>query len=130
MNEHAGREGYAIVLKRTKKSKLGITNKVWIICDRGRKKHQVTGQNRRHGGSRHIECPFSVIAKLDEDIQTWLYEVKNPEHTHTSSAAGSHPVLRRMAITAEMRSEVSRQLNCQNRPISHLIWSSSRRAEC
>jgi hypothetical protein len=42
LNEHAISEKHAIVLLRTKKSKLRIKCKAWIICDRGRKPHECT----------------------------------------------------------------------------------------
>jgi hypothetical protein len=67
INEHAGPEGYAVVLKRIKKFKLGVKSKVWIICDRGRKSHECTRQNRRHDDSRHMKCSFSIIVKLVDE---------------------------------------------------------------
>jgi len=34
VNEHAGPQGYAVTKKRSKKSKKGVTMKVWLCCDR------------------------------------------------------------------------------------------------
>ncbi len=110
INEHVDREEYAVMLKRIKKFKLEVTNKAWIICDRERKTHEVKDQARRHCDNKHIECSFFIIVKLDENIQTWLYEIKNPEHNHVSSIADSHSVLRRMTMTDEIKSDITRQL--------------------
>ena len=82
VNEHAGPEGYAVVIGRTKKSKLGVTRKVWIICDRGGKIREPTGQKRRHGSSRRTECPFTLTAILDNNIGLWVVEIVDPEHNH------------------------------------------------
>ena len=108
VNEHAAPQGYAIVL-RTKKSKLGIRRKAWLICDRGGKPQGPQGQERRHTSSRCIECPFLLTAKrMEEDGGAWILEVVNEEHNHSSSLAGAHPVHRRMAMTAEVKGEISR----------------------
>ena len=56
VNEHAGRQGYAVVLGRTKKSKLKVTRKTRLICDRGRKTDGPRGQDRRHTGSRELNA--------------------------------------------------------------------------
>ena len=117
VNEHAAPQGYAIVLSRTKKSKLGIRRKAWLICDRGGKPRGPQGQERRHTSSRCIECPFLLTAKrMEEDGGAWILEVANEEHNHSSSLAGAHPVHRRMAMTAEVKSEISRQLTVQVAP--------------
>ena len=36
VNEHAGPQGYAVTKKRSKKSKKGVTMKVWLCCDRAK----------------------------------------------------------------------------------------------
>jgi hypothetical protein len=99
-----------VMLKRIKKFELEIINKAWIICDRERKTHEIKDQARRHDDSRHIKCSFFIIAKLDENIQTWMYEIKNSKHNHAFSVAESHSVLRRMTMTDEIKNNVSRQL--------------------
>lgn len=118
LNEHAGPQGYAVVLLRTKTTSEKIPRKAWIICDRGRKIRAPIGRERRHGTSRHVECPFSIIAtSTNKDAGgPWVIEVKNPEHNHVESAPGAHPVLRRMAMTSEVKSEMTRQLTIQTAP--------------
>lgn len=44
VNEGAGPQGYAVVLLRTKKTKLGVKNKAWIKCDRRGKTREPQGQ--------------------------------------------------------------------------------------
>jgi len=43
IQQHAGPEGYAIVQKRTKKSKGGLLYKAWLRCDRGGKPEAIRG---------------------------------------------------------------------------------------
>ncbi len=114
INEHAESEDYAIVFKRIKKFKLDIKCKVWIICDRERKSHECTRQNRRHDDSRHIECLFSIIVKLvDENSDSWIFEVKNSQHNHAFIIVDAHSVLRRMTMTREIRNEIFTQMIVQ-----------------
>lgn len=68
MNRHAASEGYAVVLYSTKKSKLGVRRKAWIICDRGRESNRPRGQERRHNASRRQNCPFSCHATFVDGI--------------------------------------------------------------
>ena len=116
LNEHAGPRGYAIVLARTKKNKDGNTRKAWLICDRGGRVREPRGQSRRHTASRAIACPFSMIAIREKESDIWFLEVVKSEHNHASSLAGAHPVHRKMAITAEVKDEISRQLTVQTAP--------------
>lgn len=51
INQHAASEGYAVVLCRTKKLKLGVRRKAWINCDCGRESNGLRGQERRHSAS-------------------------------------------------------------------------------
>lgn len=115
LNEHAGPEGYAVVLLCTKTTPEKIPRKAWIICDRGRKLRVPKGRERRHAGSRQVEYPFSIIAiSLDKDAGgPWIIEIVNPEHNHIESASGAHPVLRRLAMTREITDEMTRQLTIQ-----------------
>lgn len=113
VNKHAGRQGYAIVLGRTKKSKLKVTRKAWLVCDRGRKSNEPRGQERRHTASRRIECPFSCIATRENESGIWFVEVVTPTHNHGSTLAGAHPALRKMTMTSEIKSEISRALTVQ-----------------
>ncbi len=111
LNQHADSEDYAIVLKRTKKSKLQVTCKAWIICDRDRKSHERAEEHRRHDSSKHIECSFFIIAKLDdENVDSWIFEIRNEEHNHVSSMSDAHSVLKQMIMTREIKNEIKRQL--------------------
>jgi hypothetical protein len=111
LNQHADSEDYAIVLKRTKKFKLQVTCKTWIICDRNKKSHERAEEHRRHDSSRHIKCSFFIIAKLDdENVDLCIFEIRNEEHNHVSSMSDAHSVLRQMTMTKEIKNEIKRQL--------------------
>ncbi len=103
INEHVDRENYAMILKRTKKFKKEIINNTWIICDRERKTHVAKDSSRRHDNNKHIKCSFFIIVKLNEDIQIWLYEVKNAKHNHAFSVVDAHSALRRMTMTEQLQ---------------------------
>jgi hypothetical protein len=103
-----------MILLRIKKFKLNVKCKAWIICDRERKSHECTRQNRRHDDSRHIECSFFIVVKLaDENADSWIFEIRNSEHNHVSIIVDVHSVLRRLAMTREIRNEIFRQMIVQ-----------------
>jgi CO dehydrogenase nickel-insertion accessory protein CooC1 len=111
LNQHADSEDYAIVLKRTKKFKLQVTCKTWIICDRDKKSHERAEKHRRHDSNKHIKYSFFIIAKLDdENVDSWIFEIRNEEHNHVSSMFDAHSVLRQMTMTREIKNEIKRQL--------------------
>lgn len=96
VNQHAGPEGYAVVTARTKNSKLGVKRKAWLRCDRGGKSSGPKGQIRIHAASRRINCPFSLIAKRQDE--RWAFRVVNGAHSHDPTPPETHPALRRMAL--------------------------------
>jgi hypothetical protein len=114
VNKHVNKEEYAVVLKRTKKFKLRVKCKTWLICDRERNFHECIEQNRRHDDSRHIKCSFFIVTKLsDENADFWIFEIKNEDHNHASSIVDAYSVLRRMTMTREIKIEIKRQLTIQ-----------------
>ncbi len=114
INEHARSEDYAMILLRIKKFKLNVKCKAWIICDRERKSHECTKQNRRHDDSRHIECSFFIVVKLaDENADSWIYEMKNSKHNHAFIIVDNHSALRRLTMTREIRNEIFKQMIVQ-----------------
>ena len=108
INAHAAAQGYAVVIKRSKKSKKGLVRKAWLICDKSRRERN-QGHGRRQTSSRKTDCPFEVVAVLDTEIDSWTYEVKISEHNHDSILAGAHPVHRRAAMTEEVKSIIQTQ---------------------
>lgn len=105
VNHHAGPEGYAVVTARTKNSKLGVKRKAWLRCDRGGKSSGPKGQIRIHAASRRINCPFSLIAKRQDD--RWSFRVVNGAHSHDPTPPETHPALRRMALAEKKNNGVS-----------------------
>ncbi len=111
LNQHVDSKDYAIVLKRTKKIKLQVTCKTWIICDRDKKSHERAKKHHRHNLSKHIKCSFFIIAKLDdENVNSWIFEIKNEEHNHVSSMFNAHSILRQMTMIKEIKNEIKWQL--------------------
>lgn len=109
VNQHAGPEGYAVVIARTKVSKKGEKRKAWLRCDRGGKSSALRGQKRVHGSSRLQEYPFKMTAKKLEDSVDWILTVENPSHNHLPTLAGSHPALRKLALTEKVVDVIKRQ---------------------
>jgi hypothetical protein len=114
INEHARSEDYAMILLRTKKFKLNVKCKAWIICDRERKSHECTKQNRRHDDNRHTKCFFFIVVKLaDENADSWIYEMRNSKHNHPFIIVDAYSVLRRLTMTREIRNEIFKQMIVQ-----------------
>lgn len=111
INLHAGPQGYAVVLARTKCSKKGVKRKAFVRCNRGGKSPGVHGERRIHESSRMIECPFSVVAKL-EDCH-WSFIVRNDQHNYDATLPGSYPKLRKLALTKQVQIEIARQTKIQ-----------------
>lgn len=105
VNHHAGPQGYAVVTARTKNSKLGVKRKAWLRCDRGGKSSGPRGQIRKHAASRRINCPFSLIAKRQNE--RWAFRVVNAEHSHDPTPPETHPALRRLALAEKKNDGVS-----------------------
>jgi hypothetical protein len=115
VNEHAVSKDYAVILLRTKKFKLEVKRKVWIICDRDERLRESRKEERRHITSRCIECLFSLTAKRmnDSDDNSWVLEVINDQHNHSFTFVDSHSVQRKIAMTSEIRNDIARQLRVQ-----------------
>jgi len=75
LNKHAGPEGYAVVIARSKKSKKDVDRIIYIRCDRGGKASLNSADfgRRIHSGTRLIECPFSTFFATYETLQTGLH---------------------------------------------------------
>ncbi len=80
LNKHAGPEGYAVVIARSKKSKKDVDRIIYIRCDRGGKASLNSADfgRRIHSGTRLIECPFSTFFATYETLQTGLHPFGGP----------------------------------------------------
>lgn len=116
VNEHASRQGYAVVLSRTKKSKLKVTRKVWLVCNWGKKFIRPTGQDRCHTCSRRIEFHFSCIGTRENESEIWFLKVVKGTRNHTTTLTSAHLTLRKMAMITEVKSEISQALTMQIAP--------------
>ena len=107
-NQHAFAEGYAITTKRTKKNKTGDVRKAWLRCDRG-STYKPKGYDKRQSSTRQIECPFSLIAVRDADLETWSFNIIDGHHNHEPTLGGSHAVHRKNAMTKDVKDTVVAQ---------------------
>lgn len=98
INDFTKQHGFAVIIATSKKSPLGVKNKVYLRCSRGGKpdpKSKATGV--RNAASRRIDCPFLCVADLDLDnIDKWsLTDILRSEHNHEGDCEASHPKPRR-----------------------------------
>jgi hypothetical protein len=112
VNEHADRQEYAVILDRIKKSKLKMTRKTWLVCDRERKFDSLN-QKRRHTDSKRIECSFSCVTKRENDNDIWFLKMITSTHNHAVTLADAHSALRKLTMTTKIKSEISRVLTVQ-----------------
>ncbi len=68
VNTHVDSQNYAIVIARFKCSKKDIKRKMFLRCDRDEKFLSSLDRKRQHTDTRLIQCSFSVVAKLNLDI--------------------------------------------------------------
>jgi hypothetical protein len=110
VNEHFDFEDYVVVILRTKKFKLDVIKKTWLICDRDERIRESQDQNRRHTASKLIECSFFMIVKRlnDFDDSSWFLKMINSRHNHFFSLVDAHFVLRKMTMTFEVKNEIFR----------------------
>ncbi len=104
LNAFASLQGYAIVKRRTKTSKKGVLRKAVLMCDRG-KEHIDKSRGKRDTSSRKTNCPFDMIAVLEEE--GWTYRVRDGDHNHDSTLAGAYPVHRKVARTEEVLDQIA-----------------------
>ena len=117
LQEYAGSEGYAVTKKRTKNNpKTNLPDTCYFVCDRGRKIHIPKGQRRIHGSSRTNECPFSVVAKYREDMDWYIRDIRDSSHNHEATCRGSHPSLRKLALTEDVQKQIAQATRIQQKP--------------
>jgi hypothetical protein len=99
---------------RIKKFKLEVIKKAWLICDRNKKFKKSKDQNRRHTNNRLIDCSFSLIAqRREDDFIVWFLKIINLAHNHDFNFVDSHFILRKLIMTSEIKSQISRQIAVQ-----------------
>jgi hypothetical protein len=114
VNTHADSQNYAIVIARFKISKKSIKRKVFLRCDREEKSFDSLDRKRQHTDTRLIQCSFSIIAKLNLDINLWSLTVRDSDHNHESSTSVAHSALRKLVIIDEVvKFDITRQFKIQ-----------------
>lgn len=108
VNTHAADQGYAVIIKRSKKSKKKELRKVWSECDKSGQ-CKVRGLGIRQSSSRKDDCPFAIIASRNSELETWTIDIKCSEHNHPPTLAGAHPTHRRAAMTTDVKTQIVSQ---------------------
>ena len=108
VNQHAADQGYAVITKRSKKTKDGEVRKIWLSCDKG-SKYISKGYGKRLSSTRLTECPFELIAHRNPETSQWNLTIKNSEHNHPATLAGAHTVHRKAARTEEIQNTIAVQ---------------------
>ncbi len=49
----------------------------------------------RQTSSRRDECPWKAVATRDTELETWKFQIDNPEHNHPPTLPGAHPTHRK-----------------------------------
>lgn len=126
IQEHAGSQGYAVVKARTVAFKDKLVRKAWLRCDHGGKPEKNSkSMGKRLTSSRLDNCPFEAIAQRTRihGIETdWALTIVDPTHNHEATLAGSHPSLRAIAMTQDIRDSIVNQTRIGNKP-SKIIHS-------
>ncbi len=106
VNVFATTKGYAVVKKRTKKSKKGVLQKAVLIFDRS-KAYVDEGRFARDTTSRKCDCPFDAVA-LNED-NVWVLRVREAGHNHEPTLPSVHPTHQKAAITQDVQQQIPHQ---------------------
>ena len=109
IQEHALKEGYAVVTRRSNRDKRGIKDKIWLRCTRGLKIREPIGQKRKHETSRTNDCPFECIIKLDKTEDTWHLRTKDGSHNHDPGKRVAHSTHRAAALTSQIEETIIAQ---------------------
>ena len=112
VNQHTANKRYAVVTKRSKKTKDGELQKVWLCCNK-RVKYVSKGYGKHSSSICLTKCLFEVIAKSDSETSQYNLTVKNPEHNHPPTLAGAHSVHHQIAMTKKVQNTITVQ-TCVN----------------
>ncbi len=113
VNVYASTQGYAVVKRRTKKSKKGVLRKAVIMCDRS-KVHMDEGRFKRDTSSRKCDCPFDAVATLETG--RCVFCIRDASHNHEPTLAGAHPVHRKAAMSQKIKTQIAHQAKAGTLP--------------
>lgn len=90
VNTHAANEGYAVIIKQSKKSKKQELQNVWLECNKS-DQCKVKGFGIRQSSSQRDDCPFKIIANRSSKLETWTIDTKCSERNYPPTLVGAHP---------------------------------------
>ena len=108
LNDHSAKQGYAITIKWSKKNKKQELRKVWLQCDKGRE-YKGRGKDIYQTSSRRNKCPWKVAATQDTELETWTFQIDNPEYNHPPTFSGAHPTHQKKAMTENAKMTIVSQ---------------------
>lgn len=108
LNEHSAKQGYAVTIKRSKKNKKQELHKVWLQCEKGRE-YKGRGKGICQTSSRRDECPWKAVATRDSKLETWTFQIDNPEHNHPPTLPGANPTHQKKAMTDNVKMSIVSQ---------------------
>ena len=108
VNTYAATEGFALAIKRSKKSKKGILCKVWLECDKSGS-YKAKGHGVRQTSTMKDECPCEIIATRHSEQNTWMIEIKCSNHNHPPTFARADANHRRAAMTDDIKLKIVTQ---------------------
>lgn len=108
VNTHAANKGYAVIIKRSKKSRKQELRKVWLKCDKSGQ-CKVRGFGICQSSSRKEDCPFESIANKSSELETWTIDIKCSDHNYPPILVGAHPTHRRAAMTTDIKTQIVTQ---------------------
>lgn len=120
IDDHSRAHGYAMVSRRSKRTKKGVKKTVRLRCDRygilpsERTENLDVDTNRTTTGIRNMTtvgnvCPFALSLRLQHDTQTWYTTVENPSHNHDPSPTPTHTIHRQREL-ANKADQIKQQL--------------------
>jgi hypothetical protein len=118
INEWVGSQEYAVIKKRTKINKKEVVRKAIFRCDRGGDLKPQKFE-KRETSTRSCDCSFEVVVTLEE--QNWIFKNKHETHNHVSTLRESHPVHRKLALTAKVKQQIAIQTLTKTAPRQILI---------
>lgn len=111
INTFGREEGFAVVIRSSKRDGNGVKKTVYLRCDRGCPKRDPDIPRQRRTTSSLTECPYRLTLRLqrDDHPHPWLLTIENPVHNHFASRVSTHTAHRRAVIQSKYE-EISTQL--------------------
>ncbi len=109
VNIYASKEGYAITIKRSKKSKKGELWKVWMHCNKGGV-FKAKGFRKWETATRRDECLFMIIANWEDKIKSWSLVIADAIHNYPPSLPSAYSICQQFACIDKVKDLIISQI--------------------